>query len=435
MKLSTQSWIVALVLASTVASFGSAQQETVTVWLEDGDIAQCTVDVLQAFDEINETANVKFILQANQWDVTRTSIAGGVGPDVVISPGPSFAFELAKAGLVLPLEDYAASLGWDERFVDWALSLGRVEGTLYSLPSELETLVLFYNKTLFEQNGWQVPKTMDELMSLSQTIADAGITPFAHANAEWRPANEWYVSAMLNHVAGPERVYQALTGTLPWTDPSFVEAITDLDTMQQRGWFSGGLENYYTALFDDTHAALGSGEAAMNLEGSWFLSDVNNFFGETAGNENTWDWAAFPSKSGEETYAIGVGSTYSINGVSQVPDSAAAFIDYLFQPETQAQLAVECGSAPSPTRINSALMDGLDPRAARLYSSITKASDAGNYGYLTWTFWPPKSDLYIYEEVERVWDGQLSAEDYLAGLEDTFKEELEEGDIPPIPER
>ena len=140
--------------------------------------------------------------------------------------------------------------------------------------------------------------------------------------------------------------------------------------------------------------------------------------------------------SGKETYAIGVGSTYSINKVSKVTRVQPPLLSTIvFQPETQAQLAVECGSAPSPTRIDAALMDGLDPRAARLYSSITKASDAGNYGYLTWTFWPPKSDLYIYEEVERVWDGQLSATDYLAGLEDVFNEELEEGDIPPIPER
>lgn len=435
MKLLKQSRFAALLLASTAASFSVAQQEKVTVWLEDYDNQQCSLDILQAFNEASETADVEIVLQANQWDVTRTAIAGGAGPDVVVSPGPTFAFELAKAGLVLPLEDYAASMSWNDRFVDWALSLGSIEGTLYSLPSELETLVLYYNKTLFEQNGWQVPKTMGELMSLSQTIADAGVTPFAHGNAEWRAANEWYVSAMFNHVAGPEKVYQALTGALPWTDPSFAEAITNLDTMQQKGWFSGALENYYTAVFNDNHTALGSGEAAMNLEGSWFLSSIDTFFGEAAGNENTWDWAPVPSALGEESYAIGVGSTYSINKASEVPDAAAAFIDDLFQPETQARLAVECGTSPAPTRIDPALMDGLDPRVARLFASITEASDAGNYGYLTWTFWPPKSEVYIYEELERVWDGQITAADYLVGLEEIFAEEREQGDMPPIPER
>ena len=111
----------------------------------------------------------------------------------------------------------------------WALNLGKVDGKLYSLPDQLETLMLYYNKTLFEEKGWQAPKTIDELMALSKTIADAGIIPFGHANAEWRPANEWFVGEFLNHVAGPEKVYEALTGKRSWEDPDFVAAIEMLD--------------------------------------------------------------------------------------------------------------------------------------------------------------------------------------------------------------
>lgn len=70
MKPFTRSWIAILLLAITAAYFSAAQaqQETVTVWLEDDAITQCSVDVLQAFDEVNETAKVNFVLQANQWD-------------------------------------------------------------------------------------------------------------------------------------------------------------------------------------------------------------------------------------------------------------------------------------------------------------------------------------------------------------------------------
>src|SRR5690606_24686559 len=127
-------------------------------------------------------------------------------PDVVTTPGPSFVFEMAKAGQLLPLSDYAEKLGWDELFAPWALSLGLVDGELYSIPHELETLILYYNKTLFEENGWTPPTTMDELMALSEEIAAAGIIPFSHANAEWRPANEWFAGEFLNHVAGPDAV-------------------------------------------------------------------------------------------------------------------------------------------------------------------------------------------------------------------------------------
>ena len=127
--------------------------------------------------------------------------------------------------------------GWADKFAPFALSLGSVDNQLYSLPDEMETLVLYYNKTLFEDNGWTPPTTMDELHALSAEIDEAGVIPFGHANADWRPANEWFVGEYLNHVAGPDKVYQALTGEVDWTDPDFVLAIEMLNEAQQNGWY------------------------------------------------------------------------------------------------------------------------------------------------------------------------------------------------------
>jgi raffinose/stachyose/melibiose transport system substrate-binding protein len=431
--------IISLVGILMLLSVGmaSAQDKTVvTVWWGDGDENQCQVDtVVDAFNAQSDNTVLEAVLQADQWDVTRTAVSGGGGPDVVVTPGPSFVFELANAGLILPMDNYADLNNWDDAFVDWALSLGLVDGELYSLSTELETMILYYNKTLFEEYSWELPDTMDDLMELAAEIEAEGIIPFSHGNAEWRPANEWFVSAFLNSVAGPDNVYAALTGDLAWTDESFVGAIEDLDTMQQNGWFSGGLDIYYTITFDEFLTAFGNGEAAMNMEGSWRMSGINDFFGEAADNENDWDWIPVPSTTGEDIFSLGTGSTYSINAWSENPDNAAEVLTYIFSPETQAAITVACGLAPAPVRISADMLDGIDERQARLFEAIGEASDAGNYGYLTWTFWPPKSDVYIYEEIELLWDGQTTAEDYLAGLDEVFQEELEAGDIPPIPLR
>jgi raffinose/stachyose/melibiose transport system substrate-binding protein len=56
-----------------------------------------------------------------------------------------------------------------------------------------------------------------------------------------------------------------------------------------------------------------------------------------------------------------------------------------------------------------------------------------NFGYTAWTFWPPKSDTYIYEQVEKVRVGKLSPQDYCAGLDKLFQEELKAGKRPPVP--
>jgi len=417
----------------------AADKATITFWYNPptgGEMANCMVETaINPFNEANANIFVEAVSQPNAWEATRTAIAGGAGPDVVTTPGPSFVYELAQAGQLLPLDDLADQFGWKDIFVPWALNLGKVDGKLYSLPHEQETLILYYNKTLFEQNGWEPPTNIDEMMALAETIAAADIIPFSHANAEWRPSNEWFMGEFFNHIAGPPKVYEALTGKLSWEDPDFLVAVEKLNEMQQQGWFMGGLDRYYTVTGDERRAALGSGEAAMNIEGTWFLSDISLYFGEAAGNSNDWDWVPVPSTSGEAIFDIGIGSTWSINKNTPNPQAVAEFLTYFFSPETQATLLSQCNSAPAPVRLKADALTDLDPRAARMFEALAAASDAGNYGYTTWTFWPPKSDVYIYEEIEKVWAGDMTPADYLAGLQTLFQEELTAGDIPPIPER
>ena len=436
--------VLALLAAMVGASLGgpvTQAQDTaeVSMWFDTtggAETANCIIEqAVDTFNEQSDSVEVTGTLQANSWDATRTALAGGGGPDIVTTPGPSFAYELANAGQLMALDDVAAANGWDETFTPWALRLGEVDGQLYSVPSEVETLVLYYNETLFEEHGWQAPQTMDELMTLAEEIDAAGIIPFAHSNAEWRATNEWFVGEFLNHVGGPQKVYQALTGELEWTDPDFVSALEMLTEMQQNGWFMGGLDRYYTTATATTHAMLAEGEAAMKIEGTWAVTDLNTYFGEEAGNANEWNWVPVPSTSGEPIFDLGIGTTYSVNQNAENPDAAAEFLTYFFSPEVQASLTVECGLVPAPVGLEADALEGLDPRYADIIEQMNEASDAGDYGYTTWTFWPPRSDVYIYEEVEDVWAGDMTEEEYLQGLQAIFDEELEAGDIPPIPER
>jgi raffinose/stachyose/melibiose transport system substrate-binding protein len=422
----------------SAAPAAGGEKVKIALWTDppDAGSANCFGEAaVKPFNAQSSTIEVDITEQPNSWDATRTAIAGGAGPDIVTTPGPSFAFELAKAGQLLPLDDFIQEFGWSKTFLPWALNLGKVEGKTYSIPNELETLILYYNKTLFEKNGWQPPKTLDELMALSEKIKAAGVIPFAHGNADWRPTNEWFAGEFLNHGAGPQAVYEALTGKRPWNDPVFAQPINMLNTMQQKGYFMGGLDRYYTAKADERHTAFGKGEAAMNIEGTWFLSEIDNFFGEKAGNNNDWDWVPMPSKTGDAIYDLGIGSTYSINKASQHPREVAEFLNYLFSSDVQAQLLIKCKSAPAPVRLSPDALKQLDPRDAKIREGLTQASDSGNYGYTTWTFWPPKSDVYIYEEIEKVWAKQETPEQYLDGLQKLFAQELQAGDIPPIPAR
>jgi raffinose/stachyose/melibiose transport system substrate-binding protein len=342
---------------------------------------------------------------------------------------------MAKAGQLVPLDQYAADMGWDQQFLPWALSLGKVDGKLYSIPHEIETLVLYYNKTVFEAHGWKPPTTIDEYLKLVADIRAAGLIPNGAGNSDWKPTDEHYFSIFVNHIAGPQKVYDALTGKTPWTDPVILEAVDTMNQLFINGNFMESLDRYYTTKGADYLAAFGAGEAAMVPSGTWWMGTMNEYFGEKAGNTNDWDWVPFPTSDGKPLYTLGIGSTYSINAASKFPRETAEFLTYYFSPDGQAASITQCGLAPAPTNISTDKLQGIDPRRARLIAELNKAAGEGQYGYTTWTFWPPKSDAYIYDEIEKVWAKQVTAEDYLKGLDSLFQEELTAGDIPPIPER
>jgi raffinose/stachyose/melibiose transport system substrate-binding protein len=52
---------------------------------------------------------------------------------------------------------------------------------------------------------------------------------------------------------------------------------------------------------------------------------------------------------------------------------------------------------------------------------------------VTWTFWPPKSDVYIYEEMDKVLTGKITPKEYCGGLDEVFTEEREANKVPPLP--
>lgn len=411
------------------------EKSKVEIWFYPGEQWECVINnVIADFNTQSTTVQVDGIRKSQEVRTeVQLALAGGAGPDILTPFGPSLMPELVEADHVLALDAFAQQYDWDQMIVPWALELGRVDGVLYSLPVELETLVLWYNKTLFEEHGWQPPTTMAELQSLSETIAAAGIIPFAGGTGDCKPCHEWYFGEFISHVAGPEKVYQALQGAIPWTDPDIVRSVATWNDMMQKGYWMGGVDRFFTATFDEFTAMFASGEAAMNMEGTWFPGRVGPDFEKEAGME--YDWVPFPSETGEAIFTLGIGGTRSINSTTKNPQAAAEWLSYEFSPETQARMYVDCGIALAPVKVDAAMLEGIDPRMARLAADFAKSQDEGNYGYTVWTFWTPNSEVYIYDEIQKVLTGDLTVEAFLQGLDQVYQEDLAAGLRPPLPER
>lgn len=52
-----------------------------------------------------------------------------------------------------------------------------LDGAVYLVPIARSVIGLYYNKTLFEENGWEKPQNLEELKNLTQKIKEAGLDP------------------------------------------------------------------------------------------------------------------------------------------------------------------------------------------------------------------------------------------------------------------
>jgi len=373
------------------------------------------------------------ITNSSDFDIKdQTAIASGSGPDIIYTAGPSVTAKYAKAGQIVDLAKYSKQYGWDKAFAPWALSLGSYKGKVYSLQAETEAMIVYYNKTVMDKLKLKQPTNIAEMQTTVKAIKAAGLNPFTGGNAEWKGTNEWFISALFNAVAGPDAVYQALTGKKSWTDPAFLEAVNLITDWQQKGYLSGGVDRYYTLTENEFLTNWGTGKAVINMDGSWRFGSAGQYFKDTG---NDWSWGSFPTKSGKSVYSIGVGSSWAINKNSKNQDGAAKALAYMFDKKTQGALATKCGIAPAPIAITAKELKGIDPRQVDFLVKMDVAAKSGNFGYLTWAFWPPKTEQYIINEIEKVWNKNMTPEEYLSGMDKLFKTELKAGDVPPIPAR
>ncbi|GAA1253706.1 extracellular solute-binding protein [Pseudonocardia aurantiaca] len=427
----------AAALTPVLASCGSGSGGGLQYWGAFQDQQQQDYFKKERVDAFRGSAQVRMTVKPNDTidQLTQTALAAGTGPDLVLTPGPAQVAAYAGAGYLLPLEQYSQKYGWDSALASWALEASRVDGKLVCLPAGYETMMLIYNPATLEQHGWKVPTNRTEFEAICTEAKAKGLMPVAAGNADWRAASEWWVTFALNHYAGPDAVYSALQGQTPWTDPVFADAINLLSGYYQRGWWGGAVDSYFTNTFPNLYAALASGDAVFMITGSWATSEILPYFGAPAGNDATWDWAPlFPLRDGvpAEVWDLGIGQTLSINAKSANPDAAAEYLNFLeTDPKRQAQGIAEASLQPAPVHLSEAdFPASVDERLVRLY---TKLSNAATIGYTTWTFWPQQTDTDLYTNFDKVITGQLSTQDYLAGLDGVFRNELAARKVPPAP--
>lgn len=431
--------LIGLFMSGTVIAQNEAV--TLTLWVETTDQVQLDhlqQALVQPFEAAHPNIRLEVSGQEQMQDVLRTAILGGTAPDILQTFGPSWNAEYITGGFMEPLNDYAAQYGWEDELLPWAYATGTVGGTLYSIPLTYESIIMFYNRTLFEEQGWAVPTNRAELEAVASAALEQGIHPLSYGNRDAVFANGHLISAYLNNFVPREELRAALIGEKQWTDPVFAEAIALLtDDIAEKGWWSGGLENYYQYEGADFWTELATGEAAMIIVGTWGFDSAPLYFGET---DNDWDWAPVPNMTETphpSVFPLAIGSTLAINANSQHKDEAAMVLDFLISnPEVVLDIASGFNFSEWLVPLHFELDDfpeGVDPRVMRFHSEFAEATGQGEYGYANWTFWPGPANNHLRVEIEGVWEGLATIEDYLAAHQAVWDDIRASGSTIPVP--
>ena len=104
-------------------------------------------------------------------------LSAGTAADVVLMDS-FMVSELASAGYLHPLDELAA--GWDQYqyYMKGLIEVGSYDGKVYSLPTDTDVRMLWYNKANFEKAGiampWE-PKSWADVLDAAQKLKDAGV--------------------------------------------------------------------------------------------------------------------------------------------------------------------------------------------------------------------------------------------------------------------
>jgi raffinose/stachyose/melibiose transport system substrate-binding protein len=414
----------------------------VDLWIDiQGDAnQQYFLDVLKAFTAAVPAVTVKptFYKGADLRTQIQTALQARSGPDIVRGPSATQTLTWAKAQVLADLTPYANHWGWGDTLSSWAMNAFTKDGKLRALPMRVDTMMIYYNKTLFADKGWTTPKTRSEFEDLATEQMGQGIIPFGSSNVDWKAAGEWLMTIFWNHYAGPDALHQALSGEIKFTDPVFVDTVALLKSYFDKGWFTGGADKWFSVPAAEVSAGFGNGTYAMIPQGVWFMSQVGQYFGERAQNENDWDWMPIPALRSEVAYPLyelGIGGSFALNAASDNPDAAAQYLNWYYTDRAAAlkRMADVPATYNIPITIEDAdIPSGIDPRAGRVLSELNAAVKNGNYGYVTWTWWPPQTDVFIYQGLEKVLTGQMSPADYCKEVDALFTEESNEGNLPQL---
>ncbi|MHA7240988.1 ABC transporter substrate-binding protein [Arthrobacter sp. TMS1-12-1] len=342
-------------------SYGTFDNAEVSVYSTIVDIEAERLE--ESWADFSECTGVEVAYEGSKEFETQIGVRaqGGTAPDLAIFPQPGLLAAQARGGFLKPAPQEVSDLvdeGWSE---DWR-NYGTVDGTFYAAPMLANVKgYVWYVPATFEEKGWDVPTTWDEMTELTEKIAGEGemkpwCAGFESGEATGWPGTDWVEDAVLRE-HGPEVYDQWVAHEIPFNDPKIVDSFDRVgDILKNDEYVNGGFGDVRSILstpFPEAGQPVLDGQCAMHHQASFQAANWPEGT-NVAEDGDVWAFMTPPIDPAAGTAVTGGG------------EFVGAYAD---RPEVQALQAYLASAEFANTRValggNVSANKGLDPEVAQ----------------------------------------------------------------------
>lgn len=370
---------------------------------------------VEQLKEAYPNVELNLIVQAQDDGQTlKTLAATGQLPDIY-QASTDIINTFRESNQIMVLNDVAKSTGFLDKLYEANKDLAYAEdGNIYAFPfSGQEYVLWYYNKALFEENGLEVPKTYDELKNCIEVFKSKGITPLALFGQEgWNTAAAYDVVATRYTEGGIKALDE---GTASITDEAYLTAAKTLEELVAAGLFQ---DSATTTNYDQASEMFLSGNAAMFINGQWYIEDATAALGENV------DWMFYPAadeasyEAGKSVFSGGgSASGFAVNPDSENAELAAEVAEFITEKYCEAKVMyrhnplVALDTGKEPDSEYPAMMKKLSDTLP----SITATTK------FTWGLTNSTFNDGIQAESQGLVSGQFTADEFIADMKDVME--------------
>jgi alpha-glucoside transport system substrate-binding protein len=304
--------------------------------------------------------------------VLTTRVQGGNPPELAGLPGPGQMAQFAKAGKLVDLGNILDMNAMRDEYPESFLKLAQVDGKQVGIFIKAALKgPIWYNPKQFTAKGYTIPKTWDELITLSKKIADSGTTPwcigFESGAASGWPGTDWLEDIVLRQ-SGPDVYDSWWQGKTKWTSPEIKKAWQTWGTIvADSKMVLGGKSAMLATAFGDSGNPMFSNppKCYMHHQAS-FITDF--FVKANPSLKSGEDFNFFMTPDIESKYSGAVTGAGDLFGMFKDTPQARALMNYLTTPAAQA-IWVKRGGALSPDKKVTDYPDKISADSAKALTS------------------------------------------------------------------